>query len=194
MSLSNKKVLDLLQTKFVCGWKNIKGLEGVGQSHEHAPACRAANVNNGSGFHNVQMFVLTPDGRVVHCLPGFWKPDALVKELEFALSLVKIWQDASLSMRQKAQKFSDAHLAHLQQHPDTVVRQSELPSFDQWHERRRQTDTTRSNGQCKKADQIVHERMAERPFVAFKDFDTAVYADVGQKFYDADCDGCMQNR
>jgi hypothetical protein len=196
VTLSQPKVLALLKEKFHCGWRNIKGDPGVGESHDHAPSNRAANVNNGAGFHNVQVFVLTPDGRVVHCLPGFWKPEILCKELEFGIELVKIWRDGSLPLREKVRRFTDAHLAHLQKHASKDVKESELPHFDQWHETSKgsKTDTTRANGQVKKADQIVHERMAERPFVPFKEFDTAVYSDVGQKFYDAHCDGCAANR
>lgn len=186
MTLSDKKVLQFLRDTFVCGWQNIKGSEQAGQSNEHAKGSKPANVNNGSGFHNVQMFVLTSDGRVVHCLPGFWKPDLLLKELEFALTLVKVWEDASLSPRKKSEKFIDAHLTHLQEHSIKQAKESELPSFDQWHETQKgRTDSVRSTGEVKKADQIVHERMADRPFVAFKDFDTAAYVDVGEKFYDA---------
>lgn len=190
MTLADKDVAQALREKFVCGWKNIKDEEHAGRSNDHAPSSKAADVNNGSGFHNVQIFVLTPDGRVLHCLPGYWKPDVLLQELDFALTLIGLWQDEKLSLKEKAEKFTDAHLEHVRRHGDTVVRQSELPEFDRRSERVKGTDSSRADGEVKKADQIVHERMAERPFVEFSKFDTAVFTDIGQKFYDAHTDGC----
>jgi hypothetical protein len=36
----------------------------------------------------------------------------------------------------------------------------------------------------KTVDQVVHERMAQRPFVPYEEFDTAAFVDYGQLRYD----------
>jgi hypothetical protein len=195
VTLSHAKVAEILRTRFLCGWKDISNERHAGRSNDHEPGARAADVNNGSGFHNVQIFVMTPDVRVVHCLPGHWKPETLLKELEFSLTLVDLWKDASLQIRDKAERFTEAHLAHMQEHSEKEIQQSALPAFDERIERGKEnTDTRRPSGQVKMADQIVHERMAERPFMAYREFDTAVFADVGERFYDAHTDGCKHRK
>jgi hypothetical protein len=190
VTLSDKRVQETLAKNFVCGWKNIKGEKFAGLSHDHPKDAKPAEVNNGSGFRNVQIFVTTPDGHVVHCLPGYWKPEVLLRELELAQTLAALWKDGSLSLKQKAERFTDAHLSHVKEHPDQVARQSALPHFDQSVEKvRKNPDTTRASGEVKMADQIVHEKMAERPFMASTEFDTAAFTNVGQGFYDAGSDG-----
>ena len=47
-----------------------------------------AQFPEGGGGGNVRVFICTPDGRVVHHLRGYWKPERLREELEFALALV----------------------------------------------------------------------------------------------------------
>ena len=42
----------------------------------------------------------------------------------------------------------------------------------------------------KTTDQIVHERMAARPFVKYADFDVAAFSDYGRPKYDKKQDGC----
>lgn len=42
----------------------------------------------------------------------------------------------------------------------------------------------------KTVDQVIHERMAKRPFVRRKDFDVASLIDMGIRHYDAYNDGC----
>ena len=82
MTLSNDQVLAALNRHFVCAWKNIKGANAwVGTSNTHLPANPAIEVTNCAGHHNVQMFFLTSDGRVLHGLPGYWNPRHFVEEL-----------------------------------------------------------------------------------------------------------------
>jgi hypothetical protein len=178
----------MLRQNFVCGWQNIEGHRGAGRSNGHDPSNPASDVNNGAGFHNVQMLVLTPDGRVVHCLPGYWKAAPLIKELQFSLELVQLW-NSSRPLKDKVRQFQETHLEHMLKHSAKDIEESRLPNFDEHRERTRGTDTTRSTGDVKKTDQIVHERMAERPFMPYEEFDLAAFTDVGQKFYDSHTDG-----
>ena len=56
------------------------------------------------------------------------------------------------------------------------------------------TDFRRDAGfvtdQLKTTDQVVHERMAERPFLPFERFRIASFVDMGVKHYDDHHDGC----
>jgi hypothetical protein len=189
-------VLRLLRSKFVCGWRNIEGQEPyAGTSNDHAPSNPAVTTTNGAGHHNIQMIFYARDGVVLHCLPGYWDGDALAGEMDLALALDAIHADASLTPREKNEKFIEAQLGHVALHrrAGTMAR-SRLQSFDAWQEQRRPgTDFTRAAGgsDLKTVDQVVHERMAARPFLRREDFDLAAYIEMGIRQYDAHNDGCM---
>ena len=51
----------------------------------------AVFTTNGAGPHNIQMFVLAPDGTVLTCLPGYWQSDDLAGELNLAEDLFKLF-------------------------------------------------------------------------------------------------------
>jgi hypothetical protein len=146
--------------------------------------------------------MLSPDGTVLHCLPGYWDPRDLVFEMRLAWQLNQVWTDPSLSRSQKDQLFRQMHLAHEQQHPVDMVYRSKMQGFDQKYEAQHRlltSDTIRdpqlimaSSGSAgmlppaafKTTDEIVHERMARRPFVPFQEFDVARYVDYGRPLYD----------
>ncbi len=158
---------------------------------------------NGAGPHNIQLFVLAPDGTVLHCLPGYWNPNDLVYELHFAEQINSVWQDRSLSRTQKDDAFRKMQLAHISEHGPGLARRSRMQGFDQEYEaknRLNQSDTIRNpraitaayeegamhapQGAFKTTDEIMHERMAKRPFVQYDRFDVAAYCDYGRPFYD----------
>jgi hypothetical protein len=148
----------------------------------------------------VQIFVLTSDGVVLHCLPGFWTPDDLLTELQFAQSLNRVWKDLQLSRQTKDKRFKEANLRHAQIHPLAMRSRSRLQGFDEKRERAKAaSDFKVETGQAptvtlagrrlklsdmKTVDQVVHERMAQRPFVPYEEFDVAAYVDYGQLRYD----------
>ena len=84
MSLPQEPTFSLLKDHFVVGWKNIDREDFVGSSHGYTCAQKAVGTTNGAGPRNTQMFVLSSDGVVLHCLPGFWHPEDLAHELRFA--------------------------------------------------------------------------------------------------------------
>lgn len=197
MTLSDKKVTTLLKNSFECGWTDITGKATyAGTSGTHKPTFRAVSTTNCAGHHNVQMFFMTPSGRVVHCLPGYWNPKAFLKEAKLALALGKILDDPKLSIVEKNKRFLNQHLSHALEHDAKTRENSGLQGFDR---SRMSTDKSGfkrekkgflSEFRLKTTDQVVHERMAERPFLTFKAFDTAAFVNMGVKSFDSHNDGC----
>jgi hypothetical protein len=91
-------------------------------------------------------------------------------------------------------------LKHALAHSLDMRTRSHLQGFDEKKERRKgESDFKLEPGQqptvtltnrglklsdMKTVDQVVHERMAKRPFVPYEDFDVAAYVDYGQLRYD----------
>jgi len=202
VSLSQEPAFSALQSHFVCGVQDISKQRYAGLSRKHEEDGQAVRTTNGAGPHNLQVFMLSPDGTVLHCLPGYWDPRDLVCEMELAWQLNQVWTDPSLSRAQKDQLFRQMHLAHEKQHPLDMVRRSRMQGFDQKYEAKHRlltSDTIRdpqlimaSSGSAgmlpqaafKTTDEIVHERMAVRPFVPFQQFDVARFVDYGRPLYD----------
>jgi hypothetical protein len=186
VSLSEDPTLSLLQSKFVCGWKDISGEKYCGVSGHYSPDMGAAWTTNGAGPHNVQLFMLAADGTVLHCLPGFWETHDLAHEIKFAGELHRVWLDPSLTREQKDTKFKEMNLKHADDHPREMVARSQMQGFDKKFEEKRKgsSDCFSKDGSAKTTDRIMHERMAARPFVAFENFDIAKYVDYGRQKYD----------
>jgi hypothetical protein len=197
VSLSHDAVLNVLTSQFVCGFKNITGEPYAGSSGHHDPSAPAVVTTNGAGPHNVQIFLLSSDGTVLHCLPGYWAPQDLLLEMRFALSLNKVWLNEGLSLEAKKKTFRDMNLRAIRTHPLDMVARSHLQSFDaKQEEAKRHSDFKfrpgdyrppihqRKHGNLKSTDQVVHERMAQRPFVAYDEFDVEKFSDYGKLRYD----------
>jgi hypothetical protein len=200
VSLSQEPVFSLLKSDFVVGWKNIITEKYVGESFGYTCDQTAVGTTNGAGPHNVQIFVLSPDLTVLHALPGFWHPEDLAQELRFAEVLNRLWQDKSRNRAQKNEMFSRLQLAEYKNHSVATTLRSSWQGFDAKNEQQRreggkQRDTflTSADGAVrerrgrpvmKPINQLVHERMAQRPFVKFEDFDIAQFADYGRILYD----------
>ncbi len=203
MSLSSEPILAKLQSEFVCGTRDIANEPYCGVSGRHAPGGKAIKTSNGAGPHNLQLFMLAPDGTVLHCLPGYWAPQDLAHELDLGSDLYRVWKNPSLSRGQKNRLFSQMQLAHMQEHPPDMVMRSKMQSFDQKFEAKHrvyQSDTVKNpqlaiqalqtndprmlRDAFKTTDEILHERMAQRPFVPYEKFDVAAYSDYGRQKYD----------
>jgi hypothetical protein len=200
VTLSNDTLIRTLNSQFVCGFRNIKDEPYCGKSGQHDPNTPAVLTTNGAGPHNVQIFVLASDGTVLHCLPGFWNPADLLYELKFAQSLNRVWTNTQLSQETKEKRFKEANTKHASAHSLDMRTRSHLQGFDEKKERRKgESDFKLEPGQqptvtltrrgpklsdMKTVDQVVHERMARRPFVPYEDFDVAAYVDYGQLRYD----------
>lgn len=207
MTLSDKDVLRVLQQSFVCGYRNISDQKYAGASGDHPTDGAAVTTTNGAGPHNVQIFLLSPEGTVLTCLPGFWAPEDLLCELKFAVKLYnEVWRREDVTQEQKEKAFSKAHLAHRASHSRSMMERSHLQGFDAWHESSRSgSDFLFKSGdwrpsftlrnpmgqhgpRLKTVDQVLHERIAEQPFVPYEEFDVAAFSDYGQLRYDKEED------
>lgn len=190
MTLSDDAVIRQINHTFVSGWQNIQGKKSyAGNSNKHMPTWAAKTVNSCSGHHNIQMFFLTKEGKVLHCLPGFWNAKDFLAQVKFAVNLAKVYYTPKLSNAERNEKFLDMHLQKAYGHDYTLSNGSKLQGFDVNHVKKKTTDFVRKDGfigGVKKADQVVHERMAERPFVAFEKFDTKQFINMGIKRYKYD--------
>ena len=186
MSLSEDPTFSALKSKFVCGWRDIKDEPWCGVSGRYDPDNGAAWTTNGAGPHNIQLFMLSADGTVLHCCPGFWESHDLATEIKLAEDLNKVWLDSSLSRADKDQKFREMHHRHLAGHSSEMVGRSQMQGFDKKFEEKRKeiSDCFMKDGSAKTTDRIMHDRMAQRPFVAFEKFDIEKYTDYGRQKYD----------
>lgn len=202
VTLSDPRVFQSLRSEFVCGFKNISDEPYCGKSGAHNPDEAAIWTTNGAGPRNTQIFLLDADGTVLECLPGFWAPDDLLCEIGFAKGLDKVWHDGNRSPSQKSGAFVSAQLLHLKAHSQAMMERSHLQSFDAQEEMKdAQSDLFYKDGEFKPSfdlmngvsrkfpelktvDQLVHERMAKRPFVNYDQFDVAAYVDYGKRRYD----------
>jgi hypothetical protein len=200
VTLSNDAVLKFFKNYFVCGFKNIKDEPYCGRSGDHDPDSPAVLTTNGAGQHNVQLFVLSADGTVVHCLPGFWTPQDLMFEMRFALRLHKLCNDPNLTPEARRKLFRQAQLANVRTHPTDMMLRSHLQNFDAKAELKKKDSDFRyragdyrpplpavkgfKHPELKTVDQVIHVRMAERPFLAYERFDVATFVEWGIRRYD----------
>lgn len=200
MSLSQEPAFSTLKNHFVCGTRDISDQPYSGVSGRHLPTGNAIHTTNGAGPHNLQLFILSADGVVLTCLPGYWNSSDLVREMQFAYELNKVWQDPSLTRSQKDALFREGHLSHISEHPMQMVARSRMQGFDQKYEAKRRLHSSDCIADpslitdpyaqrlpqeaFKTTDEIMHARMAQRPFVPYQQFDVAVYTDYGRPLYD----------
>jgi len=208
VSLSQDPVFDKLKNDYVCGYRDIENSRHAGASGKHMPDGQAVDTTNGAGPHNIQIFVLDPDGTVLTCLPGYWCPEDLARELDLAQDLDKVWRDPSLSRSEKDEMFARMQLNHIAEHPRAERNRSRLQGFDVQYEARHRLYATDiftnvnavdpATGHAppaavKTADVIMHQRMAVRPFEQYKDFDVVAFSDYGKPMYDKHEDFRMAN-
>ncbi len=200
MSLPDDAVYPILKSDFVLGWKNIRHEDYVGDSFGYSPSHSCVGTTNGAGAHNVQIFVLSSDLVVLHALPGFWHPEDLARELQFAKVLSRLWDDDSRSEAEKRQMFQRLQVTELRYQPAAMYARSDWQEFDKTREgaalasKDRDTFRHTDDGEVKRnphgapvlkaLNVLTHERLAQRPFVKFAEFDFAAFIDYGRKFYD----------
>lgn len=201
MSLPDPRVFDLLQDHFVVGWKNIQREEYVGYSRGYKPNQSCVGTTNGAGAHNVQLMVLSPDGTVLHALPGFWHPEDLARELRFGLAMHQLWNDQGKDRATKQRLFERMHQRAIRTQTDATTARSDWQGFDRhreaWRVRNgeeRDTVVYGRNGEpktlsdggllMKPINVLAHERMLQQPFRSIEDFDVVSFVDYGRYQYD----------
>ena len=170
-------------------------------SGKHEVWGNAVNTTNGAGPHNIQIFVLSPDGTVLHCLPGYWNSEDLITELAFAQKVNTLY-NTTMPDAVKKQRYSQMHLAHIKEHSAAMVGRSHMQGFDQMYEAKKKLETTDTianmpvvraalaantkipDNAFKTTDTIMHERVAKQPFMPYKEFDVVAFSDYGKPKYD----------
>jgi hypothetical protein len=192
VSLSNESILKTLKDKFVCGWRDISSEPYCGKSGKHDLDNPAVHTTNGAGPTNTQLFILSPDGVVLHCLPGYWDARDLPCEIELAEALDRVWKDPKMSREEKDAAFKRMHLEHVAKHPADMVKRSQMQGFDKKHEQNKVKDSdcllvnekNPDKPLFKTTDRIMHERIANQPFVSFDAFDVPACVRYGRPKYD----------
>jgi hypothetical protein len=193
--------MNYLKDNFVCGTKDITDEPYCGMSGRHEVWGNAVNTTNGAGPHNIQIFVLNPDGTVLHCLPGYWNSEDLITELDFAKRVNQLYMTTG-SIEAKKQQFVQMHMAHIKQHSPAMVQRSHMQGFDQMYEAKKRLETTDTianmaavknalatkghipDSAFKTTDVIMHERDAKQPFVPYDQFNVVAFSDYGKTKYD----------
>jgi hypothetical protein len=201
VSLSSESVISYLKDNFVCGTRDITNEPYCGMSGRHEVWGNAVNTTNGAGPHNIQIFVLNPDGTVLHCLPGYWNSEDLITELNFAQKVNSLYT-STMPEADKKQRYTQMHLAHIKEHSRAMVGRSHMQGFDQMYEAKKKlntTDTIANMAEVKTAlaagtripddafkttDEIMHERVAKQAFVPYSQFDVVSFSDYGKPKYD----------
>jgi hypothetical protein len=197
VSLSQDSVFNILKSQFVCGYCNITGESYAGKSGKHETDGQAIVTTNGAGPHNVQLFFLSEEGVVLHALLGYWDPRDLLWELRFAQRMHHLWHSSAKSEADKRKEFQKANLLALRQLPLDLVARSHLQSFDAKRELKQTASDFHfrpgdyrppvragKHNDLKSTVQVIHERMAQWPFVPYEEFDVAEFADYGKQRYD----------
>jgi len=123
--------------------------------------------------------------------------------MQFAMGQNRIWQNASVSLERKQTLFQQANLQSIRVHSLAMRQRSHLQSFDAKEERQKADSDLKykpgdyhppvyvtgkhklpKQSDLKTVDQVVHERMARRPFVAYESFDVESFSDYGKMRYD----------
>lgn len=141
--------------------------------------------------------MLAKDGTVIHCLPGYWNPNDLDRELDLADRLHRVWLDGSITEPQKKILFAQEQVRHIQSHPHEETERSELQGFDKHFVVKNNVYDAIANRSLipadyhdapkeafKTTDVIVHERLANQPFVNYANFNIAQFVNYGSHHYD----------
>lgn len=208
MSLPDPEVLDLLKSKYVTAWRNIRREDYVGSSHGYADTQCAVGTTNGAGARNVQLIMLSNDLRVLSVLPGFWHPRDLARELRLGLELNRLWQDGRQAGA-KQKMFKRLLARGLRQQPAETFARSEWQGFDGHREAQIHRIKPRDSffpgpsadaqaspagwlrglrsahkAQRKPLNLLFKERMLTRAFLPLARFDMEEFTDFGLRHYD----------
>ena len=185
--------MNTLSSKCVCGVHDITGEPYAGSSDFHDVHGLAVKTTNGAGPHNIQIFFLSADGTVLHCLLGYWNPDDLQDEAKLAERLNEVWLNPKLTRAQKNAMFVSMQLEHIKEHSSDEASRSHLQGFDARVEAQNpKSDFIKVEAsaggsvtvELKTTDVVIHERMAKRPFMPFDQFDVAAFSNYGLQRYD----------
>lgn len=97
MAIQDLRVRKLLEKHFHVTWEDITGDPDAGKSNQHEKQDKARELTRGIGRSNVQIVILTPNGRLLHAITGYAKPKELHFELMQALASWQAVKAAALT-------------------------------------------------------------------------------------------------
>jgi hypothetical protein len=103
-----------LEGAWTTGWHNqCPGLycDTTGNPAAPYPPEQLANMRDSSGGGNVRFYFCDAEGRVVHYLAGYWKPESLLAELRFAEALLANPREAGALRRDRLESLIQEHAA-----------------------------------------------------------------------------------
>lgn len=199
-TFGNAHVLAELREHFVVGRADLERAPHVGLSLGYEADQTAMGTTNGAGGRNVQILVLAADGTLVHALPGYWHALDLLPELDLARQLHSLYGSTAHTREQKEA------MARVLQKGFARNAHSGLQNRTRWRDvdaaierergRAEPRDTCQVDAkgkpvvdakgilQLKPLLQVVHERLAARPFVALASFDMEAFVDYGTPLHD----------
>ena len=157
MTFADKKLRRLLKKRFISAWIDTTGDPTAGTSFQHDPKEPAGSCIRGNGEHNVQMIVLTPEGRIFHVVSGYIGADDLREELAFALE-----QFGHFGSNGK--KLAAAHRGFA----ETLQARDFSGPLGNWEKRRAIAD---------------HEFVAKHPLLAVEDFEPEMLVGNAKTFF-----------
>jgi hypothetical protein len=88
VTFQDHEVIRRINDHFRATWKNVH----PGYRVEHLEGARFEEIKripNGQASENVVTLFCTPDGELLHVVPGHWKPKDYLKEIDFALAVAQ---------------------------------------------------------------------------------------------------------
>ncbi|MBY0527673.1 MAG: hypothetical protein K2R98_30020 [Gemmataceae bacterium] len=103
-TLASAEVIGYLNEHYVIAWSNLLP-ELYGNADPNAPPPPKYNpehvksVPEGAGGGNIRIYFCNPQGRVLHQVIGYWKPDRFLDEARFAASLFAMSPDRVIKVQ-----------------------------------------------------------------------------------------------
>jgi hypothetical protein len=98
VAFSEAETVKALSEKFVCAWVNrrpdLKFKDGL-----YPPGWKPRGLSNGSAVTNVTSVFATPDGTIMHAIPGYLDGASFRRHLDFALALARQLSAADAARR-----------------------------------------------------------------------------------------------
>src|SRR5438093_12541061 len=112
VTFQNADVIRRVNHEFCSTWKNVH----PGYRVEHLEGARFEEVKqipDGQASENVVTLLCTPEGELLHVVPGHWKPKEYLKEIDFALSVAQAVARAGANPDARRKAVSDQHRERL---------------------------------------------------------------------------------
>ena len=86
VTFSDAKVVQRLNSEFICLWKNIR----TGEKYGDGMYPNLLQLPNGTGENNVCAHVARPDGTIVHSVQGYTDQKKFIEEIDFGLQALAL--------------------------------------------------------------------------------------------------------